>query len=233
MGRFAIVALVALTGVASAASDYNKHETSPLLDTRLRVPAAAIAIAPLRAEILARYATDKKNAAADADSHMSILDETWRVTFESAAVISLSDEIFADEGGAHPNGAFDTIVWDKRAGHAVPITAFFVPEKSRAALQAIAAAVRKNWAAIMAKRIGTGPGDVDMQQTNETITGYAAHLSHYALTYAKGESHANGMVFLYGAGEVWPHVLGDFRVGVPASVFVAYLKPQWRATFGK
>jgi hypothetical protein len=233
MGRFAIAALVALTGMASAASDYNRHETSPRLDTHLCVPAAAMAIAPLRNAILARYDEDKKNATADADYHTNVLDETWRVTFESPAVLSLSDEIFADEGGAHPNGAFDAIVWDKRAGRAVPITAFFVPEKSRAALQAIAAAVRKNWAAIMAKRTGTTPGDVDMQQTNETITGDAAHLSHYALTYAKGESHANGMVFLYGAGEVWPHVVGDFRVGVPASVFAAYLKPRWRATFGK
>ena len=51
------------------------------------------------------------------------------------------------------------------------------------------------------------------------------------MTYAKGSSAANGIVLLYGAGQVWPHVLGDFRLAVPANVFGKYLKPQWKALF--
>jgi hypothetical protein len=56
-------------------------------------------------------------------------------------------------------------------------------------------------------------------------------LKSYALTYAKGQTRANGIVLLYGAGEVWPHVLGDFRLAVPAAVFSKYLAPQWKLVF--
>ena len=56
-------------------------------------------------------------------------------------------------------------------------------------------------------------------------------LKTYALTYAKGQTSANGIVLLYGAGQAWPHVLGDFRLGVPAAVFAKYLRPQWKAVF--
>jgi hypothetical protein len=51
------------------------------------------------------------------------------------------------------------------------------------------------------------------------------------LTYAKGQTAANGIVLLYGAGQVWPHVLGDFRLAVPAAVFTKYLAPQWKDVF--
>lgn len=54
----------------------------------------------------------------------------------------------------------------------------------------------------------------------------------YARTYAKGQVTANGIVLLYGAGQVWPHVLGDFRLSVPAAVFAKYLAPQWKTLFG-
>jgi hypothetical protein len=38
-------------------------------------------------------------------------------------------------------------------------------------------------------------------------------------------------VLLFGAGQVWPHVLGDFRLTVPAAVFAKYLRPQWKRVF--
>jgi hypothetical protein len=46
-----------------------------------------------------------------------------------------------------------------------------------------------------------------------------------------GQTAANGLVLLYGAGQVWPHVLGDFRLAVPAAVFTKYLAPQWKDVF--
>jgi hypothetical protein len=56
-------------------------------------------------------------------------------------------------------------------------------------------------------------------------------LKTYALTYAKGQTAANGIVLLYGAGQIWPHVLGDFRLAAPAAVFTKYLAPQWKDVF--
>ncbi len=43
------------------------------------------------------------------------------MTFDSPQVISLSGYSFIDENGAHPNAAFDAVVWDKTANRAVAL----------------------------------------------------------------------------------------------------------------
>ncbi len=104
------------------------------------------------------------------------------------------------------------------------------PDQTQAALTAIADAASKAWAKTYAQRSGQKPGpDADMAR--DGIGADAEKLKTYALTYAKGHATANGIVLLYGAGQVWPHVLGDFRLFVPAAVFAKYLAPQWKAVF--
>ncbi|HEY4275168.1 MAG TPA: DUF4163 domain-containing protein [Rhizomicrobium sp.] len=228
-----------LTGgilLASSAigADYDRTEKSPLVELRLRVPAAAMAIPPLQSKIMALYkadATQAKNDAKDdkeGNAHFTPynVDTNWRVTFENDLVLSLSDEIYADTGGAHPNGGFQTIVWDKKAGRAVPIEALFAPGQSKPALAAIADAATRAWTKIYTHRIGQKP-DADMAKDGIS----PEKLTSYALTYAKGQTTANGIVLPYGAGQVWPHVLGDFRLTVPAAVFVRYLAPAWKSVF--
>ena len=219
-------------------ADYDKTDKSPLYELRLRVPAAAMDIAPLKDRILALYKADADQARGDAkddkvgnpDFHPYDIDSNWRVTYESDAVLSLSAEIDADTGGAHPNQGFETIVWDKKAARAIPIDALFAPDQAKAALAAIADAASKTWAKTYTQRSGQKPGpDADMAK--DGIGADAEKLGTYALTYAKGQTNANGIVLLYGAGQVWPHVLGDFRLSVPAAVFAKYLAPQWKAVF--
>ena len=115
---------------ALAAGDYDKHTKNDTYDIRLRVPAAALAVAPLKAEIFKRWKKDSGDLTSLAIDdkknvpeyfHGYALDTQWRVTFESADVLSVSGYSFIDEGGAHPNAAFDAIVWDKTAGRAVPL----------------------------------------------------------------------------------------------------------------
>src|ERR1700749_3740760 len=107
--KLLVTALVCL-GLAATpalAADYDKTEKSPLYELRLRAPAVAMAIPPLRDRILALYKTDAdetKSQARDdkADNpsfHPYDVQTTWRVTFESDAVLSLSGEIYADTGG--------------------------------------------------------------------------------------------------------------------------------------
>ncbi|KJC59034.1 hypothetical protein UP10_20740 [Bradyrhizobium sp. LTSPM299] len=92
----------------------------------------------------------------------------------------------------------------------------------------------KAWTKIYTQRSGQSPG----QDTDRAGNGIAADpekLKPYALTYAKGQTAgqtaANGILLLYGAGQIWPHVLGDFRLAVPAAVFTKYLTPQWKGVF--
>jgi hypothetical protein len=234
----------ALVGLGLAAApalgaDYDATEKSPLYELHLRVPATAMAIAPLKEKILALYKADADQAKSDAKEdkegnpsfHPYSIDTVWRVTFESDAMLSLSADINADTGGAHPNEAFQTLVWDKKANRAVPIEALFSTDQVKAALGAIADAAIKAWTKTYIQRSGQQPGP-ESDVAKDGIAADPDKLKNYALTYAKGQTTANGIVLLFGAGQAWPHVLGDFRLAVPAGVFAKFLAPQWKAVFG-
>lgn len=119
----------------------------------------------------------------------------------------------------------------KKDNRALPIEALFAPDQAKPALIAIADAAAAAWAKTYTARSGQKPGpNADMAK--DGIGADAEKLKTYVLTYAKGQVTANGIVLLYGAGEVWPHVLGDFRLSIPAAVFAKYLAPQWKTLFG-
>jgi hypothetical protein len=240
MKRFAVaLACLVLGTLPALGADFDKTEKSPLYEMRLRVPGAAMAIAPLRDKILALYKTDADRAKSDAkddkEGNPSFspynIETTWRVTFENAAVLSLSAETYADIGAAHPNDGFQTLVWDKAANRAMSIDALFAPDQTKAALTAIADAASKTWARIYTERTGQKPGpNADMAK--DGIGANVRKLGTYALTYAKGQASANGIVLLYGSGQAWPNVLGEFRLSVPDTVFAKYLMPRWKPLFG-
>jgi len=233
-------AVVCLSWLATPAraGDYDTTEKSPLYTLHLRVPAAPMAIPALKDRILALYKADADQAKHDAREdkednpgfHAYTIDTIWRVTFENDAVLSLSAETFADTGGAHPNGAFQTIVWDKKANRAVPIEGLFEPDQAGSALAVIADAATRAWTKAYIQRSDQQPGP-DTDLAKEGLGADPEKLKTYALTYAAGETAANGIVLLFGAGQVWPHVLGDFRLAVPVAVFAKYLTPQWKAVF--
>jgi hypothetical protein len=235
----ALAGLVALVSQACAA-DYDKSEKTPLYELRLRIPAAAMAIPALRDKIMALHKADadqtKHDAKDDKDSdpgfHPYDVETTWRVTFENNTIISLSGNTFADTGGAHPNDGYQTLVWDKRAGRAVAIADLFVPAQAKPALAAIADAATQSWIRIYRQRTGRMPGP-DADQAKDGIGSDPEKLKTYALTYEKGQTFANGIVLLYGAGQVWPHVLGDFRVPVSAAIFSRYLSARWLPLFAR
>jgi len=238
MTRFAMAAVLFLVALpAFAAGDYDKTTKNDTYEIRLRVPAAAMAVAPLKAEIFRRWKKDSGDLTSLAIEdkknvpeyfHGYTLDTQWRVTFESADVLSVSGYSFIDQGGAHPNAGFDSIVWDKTAGRAVALDDLFVKGQGPAAIAAIAASARATFIAWANKQ---GDQPIDPAMADEGIGKDSAHLGHYALTHDKGVAKANGIVLLYGAGEAWAHVLGDVKLAVPASVFRKYLTPRWTAEF--
>jgi hypothetical protein len=240
MNRLALVvaALAVMTAPAFAARDYDKSHTTKAYTIRLRIPAAAMAIPPLEQEILLRFDKNASEIKSQSTSdlkempqlfHPYTLDTNWRVTFEDGRLISLSGDSYIDEDGAHPNGAFDTVVWDKTANRAVPLEELFVKERAPAAIKAIAAAARKAWIDFANAQGYDQP--VDPAMADEGIGHDAAHLGHYALTHLKGDTKANGIVLLWGAGEAWAHVMGDVRLAIPVTVFRKYLAPEWVKEF--
>lgn len=234
------LSLTMIAGMALAGQAYDKTEKTDDYTLRLRVPAAAMQIAPVKTEIMKRFdaaAKDLKDAARQdkADNpkyfHPYALDMHWRVTFQSPQILSLSNSFFQDMGGAHPTDGYDSIVWDKSANRAVPIDALFTRADAKTALRAITDAALKRMAAIYKKRAGEAPDPDMMAMARQSIAPDAAHLKPYVLTHAKGQAKANGILLLYGAGVVWPHAVGRFLIAVPAKVFARYLTPAWRSRF--
>lgn len=238
MKRLIALAALWLATAPALAADYDKTEKSPLSEIRLRVPAAAVTIAPLWGRIMALYKSDadeaRTEAKEDRESNPGFqpysIDISWRVTFENDSVISLSADTYADTGAAHPGGSFQTLVWDKKTSRAVAINELFAPGQAKAALAAIADAAARAWGKVYAQRSGQEAGP-QADLARDGIGPDAGKLKTYALTRARGETAANGIVLLYGAGQVWPHVLGEFRLAVSATTFARYLAPQWRPVF--
>lgn len=226
------------SGLAAApawADGLSTHQKTATYETSLKVPDAPLAIPALKAEIQHRYDASLKDlakeAAEDKDAspkefHPYMLDVQWRVTFESPGVLSLSGLSFVDEGGAHPSNGYDTIVWDKTANRAVALPGLFVKTGQTAALHDISEYAKGAFARWLSKAQGS-PAESD--QIGDNIA--PDKLGHYALTYAKGDTKANGIVLLWGAGEAWPNVVGDVKLSIPAATFRKYLTPQWAAQF--
>ncbi|HEY0266461.1 MAG TPA: hypothetical protein VGC16_06895, partial [Rhizomicrobium sp.] len=109
MPRLLMVAILALAAMPALGADYVRTENNKAYTLKLTVPGAAMAIAPLKQGILADW--DKAAAALKQDAGdpgtSFALEHHWRVTFESPAVLSLSDEIYINDGGAYPNGDFE------------------------------------------------------------------------------------------------------------------------------
>lgn len=223
--------------VTCSVAGYHTEQKTSDYELSLKVPEAPAAIPALKAEILRRFEAASKivkdNAAEDKETdrknfHPYSFDSEWRVTFDSPEVISLSASNSTYNGGAHPNNDYDSIVWEKTSGSAAALSDLFAKADLQAALRDIAEQAKASLRKKFPHEEGQ-PADFDPVEGN--IAADPEKLGHYALTYAKGEVKANGIVLLWGAGAAWPNVMGDIKLSVPVAVFRKYLTPQWAAEF--
>ncbi len=231
----AILALILMSGlnnVAYCAKDYHKVENTRHYMLRLDVPKSIMSIDPLKDNILKRFESAADETKKNADEEKTrrpgyfpplSLDTKWQVTFENNNIISISGLTYEYQGGAHPNTYFETIVWDKKLHREIPINELFKDNQADLALKAIAEAAQKSWVKIYTQRSGEKPNPALIEQAKQGITSDPKTLKNYTLTHAKGQTTINGIELLYGAGEIWPHVLGEFRIPVPLAVFSQYL----------
>ncbi|MBX9586064.1 MAG: DUF3298 and DUF4163 domain-containing protein [Gammaproteobacteria bacterium] len=208
----------------------------------LDVPKAIMSIDPLKDNVLNRFksAADetKKNADEEKTRHSGYfpplsLETKWQITFENKSVISISGITYEYQGGAHPDTYFQTIVWDKINNRDIPITELFRKDKVDLALKAIAESAQKSWIKIYTQRTGEKPSPDLVEQTKQEIASDPKFLKNYTLTHAKGHATINGIELLYGTGEIWPYVLGEFRIPVPLAVFSQYLASPHRESLRK
>lgn len=237
---FAALLFGCFVNVVYGGNSFHKLENTDLYQIEIDVPKAIMSIEGLKNDVLKRFklaADETKNSAEEGkksgEEHFFAhsLSTKWQVTFENSEVISISGITDEYQGGAHPHTYYESIVWDKKAKRAVPLRALFNENQAEIALKAIAESAQKSWVKIYTQRSGEAPSSDMLTQAKEGITPIGESMKNYALTHAKNQSKVNGIVLLYGAGEIWAHALGEFRIPVALPVFNQYLKPKWRAIF--
>jgi hypothetical protein len=108
---------------------------APGLEFHYGWPAAADALPALRARLQAEMARDRREAlAALAESrriarqnHFELVPQDyskdWEVAGDSAPLLSLTANLGAFSGGAHPNTIFYGLIWDRRGNRALGASA--------------------------------------------------------------------------------------------------------------
>lgn len=125
------------------------EESSELIDLSYSWPAQASAIAPLASRLRANADTAREELVAAASEDQAAAAEAeytfrphalsvdWQVVADLPDWLSLSAKMSTYSGGAHPNQAFDSLVWDRRAQtERAPTDLFRSPQSLQGAVAA-------------------------------------------------------------------------------------------------
>jgi hypothetical protein len=137
MGRFLLLPLLAVA--AAAPGDFVPDEQSAALDFHYEWPAAVNAVPRLRAALLADLAHDHRLALSYVAESRRLArrnhfefqphdySKSWSIAGTSARLISLTADLGAFTGGAHPNSSYFGLLWDRAADRAVPVATVVGP----------------------------------------------------------------------------------------------------------
>lgn len=150
-------------------------------------------------------------------------EKTWAVVADLPRFLSLSASFYAYTGGAHGNGAYDALVWDREAGKAIDPKAMFA--SPRALQDALGGPWCKALKAERSKRM----------EPEFTDDGFFACPAIADLTVLAGSSDRKafnriGLIAApYVAGS---YAEGTYEVTLPVTQRVlAALKPEYRSAF--
>lgn len=151
------------------------------------------------------------------------------------------------EGGAHPNQAIDTILWDAEAKKRISIRAFFNETADNGpTMTALARSAQLAVAAAKLARDINGYSDdntpaskmtpeQELRRDNFIIDGVKPGLQHIGPVTLAPSTEAGksaGLTFHYSPYAVGPYVEGPYTVFVPWTAFQQYLSAEGKALFG-
>lgn len=180
-----------------------------------------------RAELVKGAKEDKQAAAGgDFPYHAHSGTSEWKVVTDLPGWLSLSTIVGSYTGGAHPNYAFDALLWDKAAGTRRQAVDLF---QSKSALSD---AIRTPFCnALDAQRANKRGEKIDRNSGDE----FDACIDPLEATVILGSSNRQAfdrigvLVPPYSAG---PYAEGDYEVTLPVTPAVlAAVKPEFRSAF--
>lgn len=235
--KAAAIAVLALVVTAAAGPPHKVVRSTAALEFDYEWPAEAAAIPALDlrlyTEAKRRLADAQKNAAEDQalarqqkrDFHPHSVTTTWTTEGETARLLSLSSDNGSDEGGAHPNSSYGSLLWDRQLNREIGINGLFVGAAQFAAVTRATYCKKLN-----AERASRREGEkLDLPDFNA-----CPKYSDLAI-YPVDKNH-NGrfdrITFMASPYIAGPYVEGEYEVtlGVTPQL-VAVLKPEYRNSF--
>ena len=152
-------------------------------------------------------------------------DSRVEIVFAAPCCLSLRRDLDVDSGGAHGNRATESIFWDRRGGRVVPLDELLDLEAAKPALDA---ALRAAFREAQRER-GLPMGGQD--EPHWFGPPEAGADSVFTLIAGLRPGIARGLLFHFPPYALGPYAEGGYRLPVPASRFLAYLRPRFRRLF--
>jgi hypothetical protein len=234
------LALLALA-LTAAATPHKVVRSSAALEFSYEWPAEAAAIPALDlrlyTEAKRNLAESQKNAREDQalakqqkrDFNSHAYSMSWTTAGETPRLLSLASDLGSDEGGAHPNSFYGSLVWDRQMGREIGISALFGGAAQFAAVTR-ATYCKKLDAERTKRRKGEGPSLLGSDDPFDRCPEY----SELAI-YPADKNH-NGrfdrIVFTASPYVAGPYVEQEYEITLPVTpTIIAALKPEYRGSF--
>jgi hypothetical protein len=234
---------LALAEDKAAKPDYTLH--TKLLDASATVDASLKRFPGLYENLLAegKRQAGKWQAEAEKDKkeYPEIFRDNRRQEYErsygessvvAGRYVSVVRIDYMDAGGAHPNRATNTILWDAKAKKRISIRPFFKETADNGpTLTALAKAIRAALAVEKrARDIQVADPDTDHDLSAVKPNLLAIGAVELAPSTEAGKS--SGLIVNFSPYAVGPYVEGSYGVFVPWGIFQPYLSPEGLAIFG-
>ncbi len=225
------VSLPAAPAAASRPLVYEK--TVPAAHVKLILPAAAAAAPALYAKLYSEGVNDldafadgakegyEELKAAGAPIRAFERELNWKVAAETPRLLGLVLEEYENTGGAHPNAALGSMVWDKQTGKALKPLDLMRDDVNALKLDAIVCD-----AIHAAKKERTGSAELQPDQRCPVFSDVKVTL---APSTAAGK--AGGIQVLFSPYEVGPWVEGSYELSFPLARIAGDLNPAYTAEF--
>ena len=151
----------------------------------------------------------------------------WQVVTDLPGWLSLSTTVSSFSGGAHPNFAFDALLWDKAANARRTATDLFT---AKAALKA---AVLKPFCAELTRERKKRRGDEAIGDPADEFNLCIDPLEQTVILGSKSHQGFDRIGFLIAPYEAGPYAEGSYEVTLPITpALLGAVKPEYRAAFG-
>ena len=236
MKRAPVIVGSAIVLAAASAAPHKVHHKTAALDFSFEWPREAAAIPKLDLQLYEeakrKLAEAQTNAQDDQSAarqqkrqfHQHSFSMKWRAVGISPRLLSLRNQLRTFTGGAHPNTGYGSLLWDRRAGKQIAVSALFLRS------EAFGAVMRGRYcSALNAERARRRQG--------EKFGGDFDQCPKFSdLAIAPFDRNNNGtfdtIAFIASPYTAGPYAEGEYEISLPVtSELIRGVRPEYRDSF--